>query len=63
MYDIRIFEAADDVEDRVGLADVRQKLVAQSLSFRCAANEAGDVDDPHIGVDLLLALGELRELV
>src|SRR5207237_9503237 len=63
VHDIRILEAADDVEDRIRLANVRQELVAETLAFRCAANEAGDIDDLYVGVNLLLALGEVRQLV
>ena len=34
---------AHDVDDRVGLADVGQELVAQALALVRAAHEAGDV--------------------
>jgi hypothetical protein len=33
MDDVRVFETADDVSDRVSLADVRQELIAQSFAF------------------------------
>ena len=33
------------MQDRVGLADVREELVAQALALRRALDEAGDVDD------------------
>ena len=61
--DVRIVEAADDVQDRVGLADVGEELVAEPFPFARAANEAGDVDDLQVGVDRLLALSERGELV
>ena len=34
---------ADDVDDRVGLADVREELVAQALALVRARDQAGDV--------------------
>ena len=43
--DVVVLEAADDVRDRVGLADVREELVAEALALGCAAHEAGDVDE------------------
>ena len=46
-----IFEAAHDVDDGVGFADVRQELVAQALAFRRASHQAGDVDELDDGVD------------
>jgi hypothetical protein len=41
--DAGVVVCAHDVEDRVGLADVRQELVAQPLALMRAADEAGDV--------------------
>ena len=38
-----VFEAAHDVSDRVGFADVGEKLVAKAFAFRSARDEAGDV--------------------
>ena len=33
VHDVRIVEAADDVQDRVGLADVGEELVAEPLAL------------------------------
>src|SRR5258708_3994619 len=43
--------AADEVGGRVGLADVRQELVAETLPLGRASHEAGDVDEVHRGGD------------
>src|SRR5205814_4152930 len=53
------FEAADDVQNRVDLADVREEFVAQTVAGAGAADDAGDVDDAHLRVDDLLSLDEL----
>src|SRR5690606_26869184 len=42
--DVLVLEAADDVRDRVDLADVGQELIAEALALRGATDEAGDVD-------------------
>ena len=34
VHDVAVVEAADDVQDRVDRADVRQELVAQALARR-----------------------------
>ena len=39
---VAVFEAAHDVSDRVGFADVSEKLVAKAFAFRSARDEAGD---------------------
>ena len=43
MHDVRILVGADDVHDRVGLADVGEELVAESLALVGAGDESGDV--------------------
>ncbi len=43
--DVLVLEGADDLADRVGLADVREELVAQALALGGAAHDAGDVDE------------------
>jgi hypothetical protein len=45
MDDIVVLEAAHDVDDGVGLADVGQELVAQAFAFRGAGDQAGDIDE------------------
>ena len=41
--DVRVVVRADDVDDRVGLADVREELVAEPLALAGARDQAGDV--------------------
>ena len=47
MHDVVVGKAANDVRDRIGLADIRQELIAESLAFRRAGDEARDVDELH----------------
>ena len=54
--DVGIVEAAHDHGDRVGLADVAQKRVAEALARAGAAHQAGDVDEAHGRVDDLLPM-------
>jgi len=49
--DFGVGEAADDVQDRVGLADVREELVAEAFTLAGAFDDAGDVDELHGGGD------------
>ena len=39
-----VHKAAHHIDDSVGLADVRQKLVAQTFAGAGAGHQAGDVD-------------------
>jgi hypothetical protein len=43
VHDLGVLVSADHVQDRVGLADVGQELVAEPLALMGAAHEAGDV--------------------
>ena len=43
--DVRVFEAAHDLDDGVHLADVAEKFVAQTFAVRRAFHEAGDVHE------------------
>src|SRR5688500_3771457 len=45
MRDVFILEAAHDVNYRVSLADVRKKLVTESLAFGGSFHEPGNVDE------------------
>ena len=45
VHDVVVFEATHHVGDRIGLADVRQELVAETLAFRRARNESCDIDE------------------
>ena len=49
--DFRVCEAADDVEDGVSLADVREELVAEAFALGGAFDDAGDVHELHGGGD------------
>lgn len=62
--DVLVLEGADDLADRIGLADVREELVAQALALGGAADDARDVDEVDGGGEDLLGgedLGELGE--
>ena len=51
--DVRVVVRADDVQDRVGLADVGQELVAEPLALVRARDQAGDVVDlDRVGDDV-----------
>ena len=51
--DVRILVGADDVDDRVGLTDVGQEQVAESLAAMGAGDKAGDVvERDRVGDDL-----------
>ncbi len=56
--DLGVVEAADDVADGVGGADVAEELVAEAFAFAGAFDEAGDVDKLHGGGDEGLGLDE-----
>ena len=43
MMNVRVLEAADDLDDGVHFADVREKFVAQTFALRRAFDQAGDV--------------------
>ena len=58
---VRVVEAAHDVHDGVGLADVRQELVAEPLALGGAGDQAGDVDELDRRRDELLRLLDRRE--
>ncbi len=60
--DIGVLEAAHDVDYRVGLANVGQKLVAQSLTLGRAFYEAGDVHELNDCWHRSFRLHDAREL-
>lgn len=45
MDDVVVFERSHDLADCIRLANVREELVAQSLAFARALDDAGDVDE------------------
>ena len=61
MYNIGILEAAKHVDDRVGLADIGEELVAQPLTLAGAAHEPGDVYDLHRRRDDALWVDDVGE--
>ncbi len=61
--DVVVLEAAHDVRDGVGLADVGEELIAEAFALGGAADEAGDVDEVHRRGDDRLRLVELHQRV
>ena len=61
--DFGVVEAADDVADGVGGADVAEELVAETFALAGAFDEAGDVDELHGGGDERLGLDEVGDFV
>ena len=59
--DVVVFEAADDLDDGVGFADVGEELVAEAGAFGCAFDESGDVDEFDGGGDEFLGSGDFGE--
>jgi hypothetical protein len=45
MDDVFVVEAAYDIDDGVGFADVGQELVAQAFAFRGPGDQPGDIDE------------------
>ena len=43
--DVRVLEAAHDVDERIHLADVAEEFVAEALAVRGAFDQAGDVHE------------------
>ena len=60
---VLVLEAADDVGDGIGLANVSEKLIAESLALRRARDEPRDVDEFDDGRNHLLWLRDLRQLL
>ena len=61
MGDVAVVEAPQDVDDRIRVADVAQKFVAQTFALRGALHEARDVDDFDRRRDHALGVVDLRE--
>lgn len=61
VHDVLVLEGPDDLADRVGLADVREELVAQALALRRAAHDARDVDEVDRRGEDLLGVEDLGE--
>ena len=63
MLDIVILEAAQDMDDRVDLADIAEELVAEAFALGRALHQSGDVDKGQLRFDDLGAAGNFRDLV
>ena len=61
MHDVVVGEGADHLADRIGLADVGEELVAQTLPLGRTAHDAGDVDEGDRRGDEPLGAEEVRE--
>lgn len=62
MRDVIVFETAQHMNDRVGFADIRKELVAETLAFRSALDQSGDVHDLDGSRDHLLRIIDLGEV-
>ena len=61
MNDVAVLEAAHDLDDRVGLANVGEELVAEALAFGRSFHKPGDVDELDDGRHDLLGLHDVRK--
>ena len=59
--DVAVLEAADDLEDRVRVADVGEELVAEALALARALHQPRDVDELDRRVDDVLRVDHVRE--
>jgi hypothetical protein len=57
-----VFKAAHHIDGGIGLADVGQKLVAQTLAGRRARHQAGNVHKLHHGRHHALGLDDFGQL-
>ena len=51
MDDVVVLEAAQDMGDRIDLAHMAEKLVAEPLALGGAAHQPGDIDEFELGRD------------
>ena len=63
MDDVFVLEAAHQIDDAVGLAYVREELVAEALAFGRAGDETRDVHELHRRRRHLGGAGNLRDLL
>jgi hypothetical protein len=61
--DIVVVEAAEHVEDCVGLTDVGEELVAKTFTFGSTFDEACDVDDFDCSRDYVAWIDNVDKLV
>ena len=62
MHDVVILECAQHLADRIGLANVREELVAETGTLARALHDAGDVDEGHRSRKLALGTEDLGQL-
>ena len=62
MDDVVVVEAAHDVDDGVGFADVGEELVAQAFAFARACNQTGNIDELDDGGLHFLRIDDFRQL-
>ena len=63
MGDVVVLETTQHVGDGIALADIAEELVAQPLALRCAAHEAGDIDELQLRRHDLGRFTNSRDLV
>ena len=60
VYDVFVLVAADDVQDRIDIAQVAEELISQPFALRRPADQPGDIDqlkngrDDFLGLDVLI---------
>ncbi len=59
---VTVIKRAYDVNDHVDTADVREKLVAESLTFMRTLHKARDIDKLNRGWNYFLRLRDCRQL-
>jgi hypothetical protein len=61
VHDVGVGEVADDLNDRVGLADDRQEAVSETLALRGPGRESRDVDELDRATGTRAWLGSMVE--
>ena len=61
VHHVAIVEAAEHVDDGIGLADISQELIAQAFALGCALHEARNIDNLHRGGDDAARMDEFGE--
>ena len=62
MVNIRIFECAHDLKDRVDLTDVREELIPKSFPLACSFHKSRDVDEFDSSWDGFRTINSFSEL-
>ena len=61
MSDVLVVEATQNVDNRVGIANVGEELVTQTFALRCTLNQTCDIDNLDRGGDHALRVIDLGE--